>query len=111
MNRHMLRLGKLAGLSVAAYSGEHQRNGRESMKKLAVLLSLVCGLAASAFVLTRAAGAATGVTGICPFPISIDQARQGNPTGGSHFPPSGPFTEGFFTGQAFITITNDSTGH
>jgi len=111
MNRHMFRLGKLAGLSVAAYSGEHQRKGRQSMKKLAVLLSLVCGLAASAFVLTPAAGADTGITGVCSFPISIDQVLHGNPTDAGHFPPSGPFTEGVFTGQVFLTITNLTNGH
>jgi hypothetical protein len=96
---------------VLAHTGEHQRKGRESMKKLAVLLSLVCGLAASAFVLTPAAGAVTGINGVCSFPISIDQVLHGNPTDASHFPTSGPFTQGFFTGQVFVTITNDLNGN
>jgi len=81
------------------------------MKKLAVLFTLVCGLAASAVVLTPAAGAAAGITGICSFPISIDQVLHGNPTDASHFPTSGPFTQGFFTGQVFLTITNDLNGN
>jgi len=81
------------------------------MKKLAVLFTLVCGLAASAFVLAPAAGAVTGITGVCSFPISIDQVLHGNPTDASHFPTSGPFTEGFFTGQVFLTITNDLNGN
>jgi hypothetical protein len=79
------------------------------MKKLAVLFTLVCGLAASAFVLTPAAGAS--ITGVCSFPISIDQVLHGNPTDASHFPTSGPFTEGFFTGQVFAKITNDLNGN
>jgi hypothetical protein len=81
------------------------------MKKLVVLFSLVCVLAVSAFVLTPAAGAVTGVTGVCSFPISIDQVLHGNPTDASHFPTSGPFTEGFFTGQVFLKITNDLNGN
>jgi hypothetical protein len=81
------------------------------MKKLAVLFTLVCGLAASAFVLTPAAGADTGITGICSFPISTDQVLHGNPTDASHFPTSGPFTQGFFTGQFFVKITNDLNGN
>jgi len=81
------------------------------MKKLAVLFTLVCGLAASAFVLTPAAGAVTGITGVCSFPISIDQVLHGNPTDASHFPTSGPFTQGFFTGQVFLTITNVLNGN
>jgi hypothetical protein len=81
------------------------------MKKLAVLFTLVCGLAASGFVLTPAAGADTGITGVCSFPISIDQVLHGNPTDTIHFPTSGPFTGGFSTGQVFVTITNDLNGN
>jgi hypothetical protein len=79
------------------------------MKKLAGLISIICALAVSAVVLAPGAGA--GVTGICAFPISSEQTLHGNPTDAAHFPPSGPFTEGIFTGQVFVTITNDSNGH
>ena len=75
------------------------------MKKLAVLFCLVCGLAASASVLTPAAGAATGY---CAFPIDISVTQNGNPTFVFNLPPSGPFTSGIFAGQLFITITNSS---
>ena len=78
--------------------------------KLAVLLSLVCTLGVSAVVLAPGAGAVTGETGICSFPISSDQTLHGNPTDAAHFPPSGPFP-GVFTGQFFVTITNDTNGH
>jgi hypothetical protein len=79
------------------------------VKRLAVLLSLVFGLAASAVVLAPGAGAVTGVTGICSFPISLDQTRaQGDML---HSPTSGPFTQGFGTGQFFLKITNDLNGH
>jgi hypothetical protein len=79
------------------------------VKRLAVLLSLVFGLAASAVALAPAAGADEGVTGICSFPISIEQTRAQGDTG--HFPTGGPFTQGFFTGQFFVTITNDLNGN
>lgn len=79
------------------------------MKRLAVLLSLVFGLAASAVALTPGASAVTGVTGICSFPISFEQTRAHGDRG--HFPTNGPYTEGFFTGQFFLTITNDVNGH
>ena len=78
------------------------------MKRLAVLLSLVFGLAASAVVLAPGASAAP-LTGICSFPITIDQTRAQGDTG--HFPTSGPYTDGFFTGQVFVKITNDLNGH
>jgi hypothetical protein len=77
------------------------------VKRLAVLLSLVFGLAASS--VAPQAGAVSGVTGICSFPISIEQTRAQGDTG--HFPAGGPYTEGFFTGQFFVTITNDLNGH
>ncbi len=79
------------------------------MKRLAVLLSLVFGLAVSAVALAPGAGSVTGVTGICSFPISFEQTRAHGDTG--HFPTGGPYTEGFFTGQFFLTITNDLNGH
>jgi hypothetical protein len=79
-----------------------------AVKQLAVLLSLVFGLAACAAALAPGAGAVTGLTGICSFPISIDQTRAQGDKG--HFPTSGPFTEGFFTGQVFVKITNDLNG-
>ena len=79
------------------------------MKRLAVLLSLVFGLAASAVALAPGAGAVTGVTGVCSFPISLEQTRAQGDMG--HFPTSGPFTEGFFTGQFFVEITNDLNGN
>jgi hypothetical protein len=79
------------------------------VKRLAVLLSLVFGLVAAAVTLAPGAGAVTGLTGICSFPISIDQTRAQGDTG--HFPTSGPYTDGFFTGQAFVKITNDLNGH
>jgi hypothetical protein len=79
------------------------------VKRLAVLLSLVFGLAASAVALAPRAGAATGVTGICSFPISIDATRVQGDRG--HFQTSGPFTEGFFTGQVFVKLTNDLNGN
>src|SRR6266487_4390599 len=83
---------------------------RESVvKRLAVLLSLVFGLAASAVALAPGAGAVTGVTGVCSFPISLEQTRAQGDMG--HFPTSGPFTEGFFTGQFFVEITNDLNGN
>jgi hypothetical protein len=81
------------------------------MKKLAGLISIICALAVSAVVLAPGAGAATGVTGICAFPISIEQTLHGNPTDAAHFPTSGPFTEGFFTGQFFVKVTNDLNGN
>ena len=28
-----------------------------------------------------------------------------------HFPAGGPYTDGFFTGQVFVRITNDLNGH
>ena len=87
-----------------------QPERRETVvKRLAVLLSLVFGLAASAVALAPGAGAVTGVTGICSFPISIEQTRAQGDMG--HFPTSGPFTEGFFTGQFFVEITNDLNGN
>ena len=79
------------------------------MKRLAVLLSLVFGLAASAVALAPGAGADTGVTGICSFPISFEQTRAHGDMG--HFPTGGPYTDGFFTGQFFLTITNDLNGN
>ena len=79
------------------------------VKRLAVLLSLVFGLAASAVALAPGAGAVTGVTGVCSFPISLEQTRAQGDRG--HFPTSGPFTEGFFTGQFFVEITNDLNGN
>ncbi len=79
------------------------------MKRLAVLLSLVIGLAVSAVALAPGAGAVTGLTGICSFPISIEQTRAQGDMG--HFPTSGPFTQGFFTGQFFVKITNDLNGN
>lgn len=83
---------------------------RESVvKRFAVLLSLVFGLAASAVALAPGAGAVTGVTGICSFPISFEQTRAHGDMG--HFPTGGPYTEGFFTGQFFLTITNDLNGN
>src|SRR5437867_5230809 len=87
-----------------------QLERRETVvKRLAVLLSLVFGLAASAVALAPGAGAVTGVTGVCSFPISLEQTRaQGDM---DHFPTSGPFTEGFFTGQFFVEITNDLYGN
>jgi hypothetical protein len=88
-------------------AGERER---ESMKKLAVLFSLVCVLAVSAFVLTPAAGATT-VTGICSFPIDLEVTLHGNPTDSFHLPPGGPFSEGIFTGQFFLTITNETNGN
>jgi hypothetical protein len=75
------------------------------VKRLAVLLSLVFGLAVSAVALAPGAGAVTGVTGICSFPISIEQTRAQGDMG--HFPTGGQFTDGFFTGQFFVEITND----
>jgi len=79
-----------------------------AVKRLAVLLSLVFGLAASAAALAPGAGAAP-LTGVCSFPISIEQTRAQGDSG--HFPTSGPFTDGFFTGQVFVKITNDLNGH
>ena len=79
------------------------------MKRSAVLLSLVLGLAASAVALAPGAGADTGVTGICSFPISFDSTRVHGDR--AHFPTNGPLTEGFFTGQFFVKITNDLNGH
>lgn len=79
------------------------------MKRSAVLLSLVFGLAASAVVLAPATSADSGVTGICSFPISFDQTRAHGDSG--HFPAGGPYTDGFFTGQFFLTISNDLNGH
>jgi len=78
------------------------------VKRLAVLLSLIVGLAASAVALAPGASAAP-LTGICSFPITIDQTRAQGDTG--HFPTSGPYTDGFFTGQVFVKITNDLNGH
>jgi len=75
------------------------------MKKLAVLASLVCGLAASAFVLTPAAGA-TVFTDRCSFPVDATLSQKGNPTNPFNFPPDGPYTGGLFGGQVFVTITN-----
>jgi hypothetical protein len=75
------------------------------VKRLAVLLSLVFGLVVSAVALAPGAGADTGVTGICSFPISFEQTRAHGDRG--HFPTGGPFTQGFFTGQFFLEITND----
>ena len=80
-----------------------------AVKQLAVLLSLVFGLAVSAVALAPGAGAVTGLTGFCPFPISIDQTRAQGDKG--HFPMGGPFTDGFFTGQVFLKITNDVSGN
>jgi hypothetical protein len=78
------------------------------LKRPAVLLSLIVGLAASAVVLAPGAGAAP-LTGICSFPITLDPTRvQGDK---EHFPTNGPFTDGFFTGQFFLKITNDLNGH
>ena len=74
--------------------------------RLAVLLSLVFGLAASAAALAPGAGAAP-LTGFCPFPITIDQTRGAQGDKG-HFPMSGPYTDGFFTGPVFVKITNAS---
>jgi hypothetical protein len=79
------------------------------VKRLAVLLSLVFGLAAAAVALAPAAGADQGVTGICSFPISWEQTRAHGDRG--HFPTGGPYTEGFFTGQVFLVITNDLNGN
>ena len=79
------------------------------MKRFGVLLSLVFGLAASAVALAPGAGAATGETGICSFPISSDPTRVHGDRG--HFPTSGPFTGGFFTGQFFVKVTNDLNGN
>ena len=81
--------------------------GKGVVKRLAVLLSLVFGLAASALVLAPGAGAATGVTGVCSFPISLEQTRAQGDKG--HLSTSGPFT--VFTGQVFVKITNDVNGH
>jgi hypothetical protein len=81
----------------------------ECCEAVAVLLSLVFGLAASAVALAPGAGAVTGVTGICSFPISLEQTRAHGDRG--HFPTAGPYTEGFFTGQFFLTITNDLNGN
>jgi len=79
---------------------------RESVvKRSAVLLSLVFGLAASAVVLAPATSADSGVTGICSFPISFEQTLAHGDTG--HFPAGGPYADGFFTGQFFVRITND----
>ena len=78
------------------------------MKRSAVLLSLVFGLAASAVALAPGAGAAP-ITGVCSFPITIDQTRAQGDMG--HFPAGGPYTDGFFTGQVFVRITNDLNGH
>ena len=75
------------------------------MKKLAVLFGLICVLAASASVLTPAAGA-TPSTGNCAFPIDISVTQKGNPTSVFNLPPSGPFTGGIFGGQVFVTVTN-----
>lgn len=79
------------------------------MKRSAVLLSLVFGLAASVVVLAPATSADSGVTGICSFPISIDVTRQQGDRG--HFPAGGPYADGFFTGQVFVRITNDLNNH
>jgi hypothetical protein len=79
------------------------------VKRLAVLFSLVFGLAVSAVALAPGAGAVTGVTGICSFPISFEQTRAHGDMG--HFPAGGPYTDGFFTGQFFLTITNDLNGN
>ena len=49
------------------------------------------------------------MTGICSFPISIEQTRAQGDKG--HFPTSGPFTQGFFTGQVFLKFTNDLNGN
>ena len=79
------------------------------MKRLAALLSLVFVLAATAVTLAPEAGSVSGVTGICSFPISFEQTRAHGDRG--HFPTGGPYTEGFFTGQFFLTITNDLNSH
>jgi hypothetical protein len=79
------------------------------VKRLAALLSLVFGLAATAVAVAPEAGSVSGLTGICSFPISFEQTRAHGDTG--HFPTGGPYTEGFFTGQFFLTITNDLNGH
>ena len=74
-----------------------------------LMLATVVSAAVAAVALAPGAGAATGVTGICSFPISIDATRvQGDR---SHFPTSGPFTEGFGTGQFFVKLTNDLNGN
>ena len=90
-------------------SGGQPKRRETVVKRLAVLLSLVFGLAASAVALAPGAGAVTGVTGICSFPISIEQTRAQGDRG--HFPTSGPFTQGFFTGQFFVKVTNDLNGN
>jgi hypothetical protein len=79
------------------------------VKRLAVLLSLVFGLAATAVAMAPVAGSDSGVTGICSFPISFEQTRAHGDRG--HFPQGGPYTEGFFTGQFFLEISNDLNGH
>ena len=79
------------------------------MKRFAVLLSLVFGLAVSAVALAPGTSADSGVTGICSFPISFDQTRAHGDRG--HFPAGGPYTDGFFTGQVFLRITNDLNSH
>jgi hypothetical protein len=79
------------------------------VKRLAVLLGLVVGLAASAVVLAPGAGAVAGLTGVCSFPISLEQTRAHGDKG--HFVTSGPYSQGFFTGQVFVKITNDVNGH
>jgi hypothetical protein len=78
------------------------------VKRLAVLLSLVFGLAASAVALAPGASAAP-ITGVCSFPISVEQTRAHGDRG--HFPAGGPYTDGFFTGQVFVRITNDLNGN
>jgi len=70
------------------------------MKKLAVLFSVVCGLAACASFLAPAAGADV-TNNRCQFPDDISAASKGNPNQPSSFP-SGPFA----VGQAFLKITN-----
>lgn len=79
------------------------------MKRTAVLLSLVFGLATAAVGLAPGVGAATGVTGVCSFPISFDVTRAQGDRG--HFPAGGPLSAGFFTGQVFVRITNDLNHH
>ena len=91
------------------WSGGNPKRRESVVKRSAVLLSLVFGLAVSAVALAPGAGAVTGLTGICSFPISIEQTRAQGDMG--HFPAGGPYGDGFFTGQAFVRITNDLNGH